>query len=78
LKLVRDLIRDFKASFSSGEFLNNLWAPMPTKSKSPIPIENIDEMIRTIRGARALNPGAQNRKAAEALVRPGGFSNLTF
>src|SRR5437773_7825567 len=27
---------------------------MPKKSKSPIPVENIDEMIRTIRGARVM------------------------
>ena len=40
--------------FSSQEVLNNLSRPVAKKTKSPIAVEQIDGMFRTIRGVRVM------------------------
>jgi hypothetical protein len=43
-----------KGGFLSEEFLNNLFRPVPKKTKIPAAVEQIDRMIRTIRGMRVM------------------------
>jgi hypothetical protein len=43
-----------KGGFLSEEFLNNLSRPVPKKTKIPAAVEQIDRMIRTIRGMRVM------------------------
>src|SRR5262245_32805213 len=57
--LPRQAIVRLHECWSLGQFLNNSVSPMPKKPKSPIPIEEIDEMIHTIRGVRVMLDGDQ-------------------
>jgi hypothetical protein len=50
----RQAVVRFHEGWSLPEFLHNLSPPMAKKPKSPIPIEQIDGMIRTIRGTRVV------------------------
>ena len=43
-----------KGGFLSVKFLNNLSRPVPKKTKIPAAVEQIDTMIRTIRGMRVM------------------------
>jgi hypothetical protein len=43
-----------KGGFLSVEFLNNLSRPMPKKTTASAAVEQIDTMIRTIRGTRVM------------------------
>jgi hypothetical protein len=43
-----------KGGFLSVEFLNNLPRPVPKKTTAPAAVEQIDTMIRTIRGTRMM------------------------
>src|SRR2546430_13050176 len=43
-----------KGGFLSVEFLNNLSRPVPKKTTAPAAVEQIDTMIRTIRGTRVM------------------------
>jgi hypothetical protein len=43
-----------KGGFLSVEFLNNLSRSVPKKTTAPVAVEQIDTMIRTIRGTRVM------------------------
>jgi hypothetical protein len=54
LKLAHYFNRDCKDGFSPEEISEKSLSPMAKKSESPIPIEQIDETIHTIRGVRVI------------------------